>query len=181
MYVWGRLLRVAMTSRRRGPFREGEESKLTFRCLPIDVDPNMHLNNARYMMLADMGRLDIFFRSGLMTAARKNGWGPMMGGLQSVYVREIKLWSRFEVVSTMDTWKDTQVLGRHRFVLDNGQTAATLLTTAGVYDFGNRRFLQIDDVVGALGYDVSARAMNDAERVFLDNHLRLRREVKSNG
>ena len=61
MYVWGRLLRVALIGRRRGPFREGDESSLWFRCLPTDIDPNLHLNNAHYMMLADMGRLDIFF------------------------------------------------------------------------------------------------------------------------
>ena len=64
MYVWGRMIRVVATYRRRGPFDAGGESRLTFRCLPTDIDPNMHLNNARYMMLADMGRLDIFLRSG---------------------------------------------------------------------------------------------------------------------
>lgn len=179
MYVWGRLLRVALTSRSRGRFHEGDESRLRFRCLPTDIDPNMHLNNARYMMLADMGRLDIFFRSGLMTVARRNGWGPMMGGLQSVYVREIKLWSSFEVVSTMDTWKGTQILGRHQFVLRDGQIAATLLTTAGVYDFRHRNFLPIEEVIQALGYNVSARAMDEAESAFLDSHLRLRAEIKS--
>ena len=52
---------AALTGRRRGSFREGDESSLWFRCLPTDIDPNLHLNNAHYMMLADMGRLDIFF------------------------------------------------------------------------------------------------------------------------
>ena len=178
MYVWGRMLRVALTSRGRGPFREGDESRLRFRCLPTDIDPNLHLNNARYMMLADMGRFDIFFRSGLMAVSRRNGWGPMMGGLQSVYVREIKLWSQFEIVSTMDTWDGTQILGRHRFVLQDGRTAATLLTTAGVYDFRNRAFLMIDDVVHALGYDASPRQMSEAESAFLENHQRLRKSVR---
>ena len=178
MYVWGRLLRVALTGRRRGPFREGDESSLWFRCLPTDIDTNLHLNNARYMMLADMGRLDIFFRSGFMPVARKNGWGPMMGGVHAVYVREIKLWSRFKVVSTMDTWNGTQIIGRHRFILEDDRTAATLLTTAGVYDFRNRKFLQIDDVVSALEYKVRPRPLNEAEEAFMNAHKNLRLDSK---
>ena len=62
MYVWMRLLRVAATHKSRGVYRLGDESKLSFRCLPTDIDMNIHLNNARYMMLADMGRIDIFLR-----------------------------------------------------------------------------------------------------------------------
>ena len=178
MYVWGRLVKVVATRRTRGAFHTGDESRLRFRCLPTDIDPNLHLNNARYMMLADMGRLDIFFRSGLMSLARRNGWGPMMGGVQAVYVREIRLWRRFEVVSTMETWQGTQALGRHRFVLENGSTAATLLTTAGVYDFTNRRFLQISDVVSALGHDADPRPLDEAEVLFIQTHGKLRERSK---
>src|SRR5690606_37196005 len=127
----------------------GEESRLRFRCLPTDIDTNLRLNNARYMMLADIGRIDIFARAGLITLARKRRWAPMMGGLQTVYVREIRLWKRFEVVSTIETWEELQVIGRHRFVLEDGRTAAIVLTTAGVYDAANRRFLPIDEIVAA--------------------------------
>lgn len=73
MYVWSRLLRVALTSKRRGAYTLGSESRLAFRCLPTDVDFNGHLNNARYMMLADLGRIDIFFRTGVVQLARSRG------------------------------------------------------------------------------------------------------------
>ena len=130
MYVWGRLAWMAAMSKRRGPYRLGDESRLSFRCLPHDIDRNMHLNNARYMMLADVGRIDIFLRSGFWALCSRNGWGPMMGGLQSAYVREIKLWKRFEIVSTIETWTDRQMIGRHRFLLEDGRTAAMILTCA---------------------------------------------------
>ncbi|TGV61903.1 thioesterase, partial [Mesorhizobium sp. M2D.F.Ca.ET.160.01.1.1] len=110
------------------------ESRLAFRCMTTDIYANVHLNNARYMTLADLGRIDIFVRAGLVTLARRNGWAPMMGGLQSVYVREIRLWRRFEVVSSIETWEGTGVIGKYRFVLDNGETAALIMTTAGFYD-----------------------------------------------
>ena len=178
MYVWARLARMVLTSRSRGPYRMGDESRLSFRCLPTDIDSNLHLNKARYMMLADVGRIDIFLRAGLLGLARKNRWAPMMGGLQSVYVREIKLWRHFEVVSTVETWEDTQVIGRHRFVLDGGETAALVMTTAGVYDFGRRRFVPIDDIVAALGANVRPRPPSDEERIFMTSHAGLRKLAK---
>ena len=174
MYVWGRLARMMATASRRGPYMVGSESRLAFRCLPTDIDFNLHLNNARYMMLADLGRIDIFLRVGLIALARKNGWAPMIGGLESVYVRELRLWRRFEVISSIQTWEGTQVVGKHRFVLDNGETAALILTTAGVYDRKARRFIDIDEVVAALGSKATPRTLTRAEQDFMTSHHGLR-------
>jgi acyl-CoA thioesterase FadM len=181
MYVWARLLRAALTARSRGPYVMGEEGRLGFRCLPTDIDTNVHLNNARYMMLADVGRIDIFLRSGLLKLARQHRWAPMMGGMQSVFVREIRLWRRFEVVSSIDTWHGAQVIGRHRFVLDNGETAALVMTTAGIYDLANRRFVPIHEIFAALGYDVTPRPPTEAERIFMDSHTSLRAVARRGG
>ena len=179
MYVWGRMARTMATASSRGPYRVGDESRLAFRCLPIDIDFNLHLNNARYMMLADLGRIDIFLRIGLIALARRNGWAPMIGGLQVAYVREVRLWRRFEVVSSIETWEGTSVIGRHRFVLDGGETAALILTTVGVYDRGGRRFLDIDEVVAALGHAASPRPPTEAERAFMASHRNLREQAKA--
>jgi acyl-CoA thioesterase FadM len=179
MYVWFRLARMALTAKARGPYRMGGESRLSFRCLPSDIDTNLHLNNARYMMLADLGRIDIFQRSGLLKLARKRGWAPMLGGLQTVFVREIRLWRRFDVVSTLETWQGSQVVGRHRFVLEDGQTAALILTTAGIYERRLRRFVEIDEAVAALGYSGVPRPPTEAEQVFRDSHHRLRNLAKN--
>lgn len=181
MYVWARLLRVMATARRRGPYRPGGESRLAFRCLPTDVDLNFHLNNARYLMMADLGRMDIFSRSGLIKLYRERGWAPMMGGLESVFVREIRLWRRFEVVSTLETWEGTEIIGRHKFILDNGETAAMVMTTAGIYDTRNRRYLPIGDVVAALGVNAVPRPPTEAERIFMASHSGLRRLAKAGG
>ncbi|MFU0503975.1 thioesterase family protein [Pseudaminobacter sp. NGMCC 1.201702] len=181
MYVWARLLRAVLTARSRGPYVMGEEGRLGFRCLPTDIDTNVHLNNARYMMLADVGRIDIFLRSGLLKLARQNRWAPMMGGMQSVFVREIRLWRRFEVVSSIDTWHGAQVIGRHRFVLDNGETAALVMTTAGIYDLPNRRFVPIHEIFAVLGYDVTPRSPTEAERIFMDSHASLRAVARRGG
>ncbi|PBC01555.1 thioesterase family protein [Mesorhizobium sp. WSM3860] len=178
MYVWGRLARMMATARSRGPYQIGDQSRLAFRCLPTDIDFNSHLNNARYMMLADLGRIDVFLRVGLVALARHNGWAPMIGGLQSAYVREIRLWRRFEVVSSIETWEGTSVIGKHRFVLDDGETAALILTTGGVYDRRGRRFLEIEEVVAALGHSAQPRPPTESERAFIISHRNLREQAK---
>jgi acyl-CoA thioesterase FadM len=178
MYVWARLARMAATAKSRGRYRLGEEGRLTFRCLPTDIDTNLHLNNARYMMLADLGRIDLFLRAGFVDLARREGWAPMLGGLQSVYVREIRLWQRFDVVSSIDGWEGTQVLGRHRFVLADGRTAAIVLTTAGVYDRKARRFVPIAGIAAALGAGQPPRDLSATERNFLATHQALRDEAR---
>ncbi|MCR4269373.1 thioesterase family protein [Nitratireductor sp. ZSWI3] len=178
MYVWMRLLRVAVTRKRRGPYRLGDEGRLAFRCLPTDVDMNIHLNNARYMMMADLGRIDIFLRSGLISTARQRGWAPLLGGLQTAYVREVRLWQRFEVVSTIETWHGTQIIGQHRFVLADGRVAAMILTTGGVYDHRNRRFVEVDEVMALLGQEAAPRPPTEEEKTFMASHQGLRARAK---
>ncbi len=179
MYVWGRLARMAATTKARGPYRLGDESRMAFRCLPTDIDRNVHLNNARYMMLADVGRIDIFLRSGFWTLCRERGWGPMMGGLESVYVSEIRLWQRFEIVTTIETWTDRHMIGRHRFVHEDGRTAALILTTLGVYSRADRRFVPIDEVAAALGFTGSPRPLTPEEQTFLASHQNIRDMAKA--
>lgn len=176
MYVWARLARVMATAKSRGPYRPGDESRLAFRCLPSDIDPNLHINNARYLMLADLGRMDLFARSGLMRLRKERGWMPIMGGVEAAYLREIRLWRRFEVVSSFAAWAGAQIVGRHVFILEDGTVAARLLTTAGIYDRGARRFLAIDNVVNALGYSIASPPIDEAERSFLATHALLRAE-----
>jgi acyl-CoA thioesterase FadM len=179
MYVWLRFARMAATTKKRGPYRPGGESVLSFRCLPTDIDFNLHLNNARYLMLADLGRVDIFFRSGLFALMRRRNWAPMLGGVQTAFVREIRLWQRFDVVSSIETWEGTQVVGKHRFIHENGEVAALVLTTAGVYDRTARRFVDMDEVIRALGMDTAPRPSSEVEKRFMASHNGLRALAKA--
>jgi hypothetical protein len=52
------------------------------------------------------------------------------------------------------------------------------LTTAGVYDLANRRFVEIDEVIGALGFETRPRQPSEAERIFMASHAGLRALAK---
>lgn len=181
MYVWFRFIRMMATAKGRGPYRAGEESRFTFRCLPSDVDFNGHMNNARYLMLADVGRIDIFQRSGMIRLRRERGWVPMMGGVEIAFLREIKLWRRFELISGIATWDGVQIVGHHRFLFEDGTISATALTTAGIYDLRNRRFVPFDEVMEAIGIKAERPEPTEAQRIFMQSHAMLRAAAKRAG
>lgn len=40
------------------------ESHMTFRCLPTDLDMNLHMTNSRYHSFMDLSRVDFMIRNG---------------------------------------------------------------------------------------------------------------------
>jgi acyl-CoA thioesterase FadM len=113
-----------------------------------------------------------------MRLRRERGWLPMMGGLQAAYLREIRLWRRFKIVSSFAAWTGTQIIGQHRFILDDGTPAATILTTAGIYDRANRKFVPLEEVVSVLGYPTRSPPVSESEQSFLATHALLRNEAR---
>ena len=65
MNLFLRLIRVLLTIRSRGQLAPFEDSVLTFRVWPGDLDLNVHMNNGRYLTVMDLGRLDLMARTGL--------------------------------------------------------------------------------------------------------------------
>ena len=130
-------------------------------------------------MLADLGRIDIFFRTGLFALMRRRNWAPMLGGVQSVFVREIKLWQRFDVVSSIETWEGTQVIGRHHFVLENGEIG-------GAGDDHRRHLRPLGKAFcrdgrgdrGARHRSRTPRPPSEAEKAFMASHAGLRALAK---
>ena len=178
MYVWLRFARMAATKKSRGRYGMGGESVLSFRCLPTDIDINMHLNNARYMMLADLGRIDIFFRCGLFALCAAGTLGAdARRRPDRVRARDQAL-AALRGVSSIETWDGTQVVGKHRFILESGETAALMMTTAGVYEslpgvsFRSTRWSR------RLASEPVRRARQARRKAFMTSHSGLRALAK---
>lgn len=165
---------MMMRAKGKGPVPLGGATEHNFRCWPTDVDNYLHMNNARYMMIADVGRIELFFRTGMWDLGKSRNWWPMMGGGQVAFVKEIKLWQRFQVVSSFETWEDKQLLGLHRFILPDGKISAVVRTTIGVYDYDNRKYLPIDKVAEAVGAGQRPRDPDQGEVNFMRSNADLR-------
>jgi len=157
MNLWFRLIWLLMTTR----FRERLEapfgvSRLNFRVLPSDLDPNLHLNNGRYFTLADLGRLDLMLRGDLWNVARRKGWMPVLSGAIMRFRRELRPFQRFELQSRIIWWNDRNFVMEHRFVAERQgapDVAAIGLVRGGLYDRAARRFVPPADIFAVMGYD----------------------------
>jgi acyl-CoA thioesterase FadM len=186
MYIWGRFIVHAITAARRprldAPFGV---SVLPLRVWPADCDPNLHINNGRYGMIADLGRYDLFLRMGIWKALRKAGVAPIMGGGAITFAKEIRLWRRFDLHSRILTWQGTRLICEQRFVLGatgeasiDGETAVLFLTSSGFYDSATRRFESIAPVFQRIGISANPPPIDSMVTDFLEGQADMRGAVK---
>lgn len=156
MSLWLRLLVCLLTA----PFRPRladphDASRLSFRVWPHDLDPSLHMNNARYLALMDLGRLDILLVTGLWREVVRHRWTPIASKVAIRFRRELKLFQRFRLETRILTWDDTNVVMEQVFVnvggRRDGQIAAHALFKGGIYDRDAKSFVPIGRLMASAG------------------------------
>jgi YbgC/YbaW family acyl-CoA thioester hydrolase len=74
-----------------------DETEISMRVLPVDLDLLMHVNNGVYFSFMDFGRWDMIFRNGSYDLAQKNGWYSVVAGETIKFKRSLKLWDKFSL------------------------------------------------------------------------------------
>lgn len=157
MNLWFRVLWLFLTAPFRGrivaPFGV---SRLNFRVWPLDLDTNLHLNNGRYLTIADLGRADLLLQSGLWRSVFKEGLLPMLSGSAIRYRRELRPFQAFTLESRIVCWRASAFVMEHRFVTrgKDGEavTAAIALVRGGLYAKRERKFVPAARLMEMAGY-----------------------------
>lgn len=110
-----RLLRLWLRARRSSGERGLGASRLPLRVWPSDLDLFAHMNNGRYLTVMDLGRLDIVLRSGLSRVMRERGWHAVASAVDIRYLRPLKLWQRYVLVTEIVDWDEAWFLFEQRF------------------------------------------------------------------
>ena len=71
MFPWLRLTRVGLGLIGEPNVDLLATTRVHLRVWPNDLDLNMHVNNGRYLALADIGRIHWFVRTGVLRVARQ--------------------------------------------------------------------------------------------------------------
>jgi acyl-CoA thioesterase FadM len=95
MHMLLRTLLVFLSKSRLKKVSAFEETEITMRVLPVDLDLLMHVNNGVYFSFMDFGRWDMIFRNGSYDLAQKNGWYSVVAGETIKFKRSLKLWDKF--------------------------------------------------------------------------------------
>jgi acyl-CoA thioesterase FadM len=101
-----RLLYVVLAALRGRRIQPLDESVLTFRVLPSDLDTNLHMNNGRYLTLMDLGRLDLLLRLGVVREVRRRRWNPVVASLAIRYRRSLEPWQKYELRTRLVGWDE---------------------------------------------------------------------------
>lgn len=141
---------------RRGLF---EESRVAFRVLPNDCDLNLHMNNGRYLSFMDLGRVHLTAQAGLLGEALRRRWMPVLAAAEITFIRSLKPFARFDLVTRLLTWDDKYVYLEQLFERD-GVVCAHAHVKGVFLSRGVR--VSNDEVLRAIGYGDAPPAMNEA-------------------
>lgn len=92
--------------------------KRSFRVGLADIDFNMHINNARYMVFMERARWDHPVQTGTWDIMFKEKLNFIVAGIEMGYIREIRLGKKFDVESRYLGWDDKYLYLEQRFVAD---------------------------------------------------------------
>lgn len=108
-----------------------EEFKLNFIVMPLDIDFNLHLNNAKYLGFMDIGRMDATVRSGLFKAALKNKWQAVAASVNIVFRKEIPPFARFYLITKLISFDDKWFYVEQDFI-HKGKLCAKAIVKVGM-------------------------------------------------
>src|SRR5438477_12179946 len=99
MIVFIRLMWALGRSRFKRKHDLLDESAVTMRVWPNDLDLNIHMNSGRYLSMMDIGRVEILGATRLLRKVVKRGWRPIAAAATIRYRKSLLPFQRFTVRS----------------------------------------------------------------------------------
>ena len=127
------------------------EGRLIFRCLPTDLDFNMHMTNSRYASFGDLSRVNFMIRNGAWKRFREAGLLPVLGSATFRYRRAINLFQKFAVTTSVLTWDDRWIYLLHKYLVKDEVAALAVVKVAFVTKAGRSPIEQIVELMGYTG------------------------------
>ncbi len=116
MFPWIRLIHAGLTCIGQRRIDVLDATCIRMHVWPNDLDLNLHVNNGRYLALADVARLHWFIRSGAFRIARRERAVPVVGDAVAKFRRDLKPFEKFEIHTRMLGWNARWGFMEHRFV-----------------------------------------------------------------
>lgn len=76
--------------------------------LPFSIDRNRHMNNSSYIYELNFTRKNLFHVLGLWSVLKKHCINVVIQAQNIRYRKELKLWQRYRIISTIIAWDDNR-------------------------------------------------------------------------
>ena len=119
MIPWLRLIGVGCRAFAESKVDLLATTSIRLRAWPTDMDMNLHVNNGRYLMLADLGRTHWVVRTGMLKIAREQKALPIVADAIAKFRRDIKAFQAFEIRTRLVGWDRKWGFVEHRFVRED--------------------------------------------------------------
>ena len=116
MFPWLRLTRIGVGLIGESRVDLLATTRVCLRVWPNDLDLNFHVNNGRYLTLADIGRMHWFVRTGVLGIARRQKAFPVIGDAITKFRHDLKMFQTFEIHTRLIGWDRKWGFLEHRFV-----------------------------------------------------------------
>ena len=116
MFPWVRLFGAGVSLIGRPKADLLTTTTVRLRVWPNDLDLNLHVNNGRYLTLADIGRIHWFLRTGVLGVARRHGAFPVIGDAIAKFRCDLRLFQTFQLHTRLVGWDQKWAFIEHRFV-----------------------------------------------------------------
>jgi acyl-CoA thioesterase FadM len=104
-----------------------DESELTLRVLPTDLDINMHLTNARYLSIMDLGRTELIIQTGMLKKILKRRWLPVVAVANLKFYKQINPFQRYKLLTKVIGWDKKWFYIEQRFVIEEKLAAVGVI------------------------------------------------------
>lgn len=145
----------------------------SFRVGLLDIDFNMHINNARYMVFMERARWDHPVQTNTWDVMLKEKLNFIVAGIEMGYIREIRLGKKFDVETRYIGWDEKYFYLEQRFVAD-GKIHAYGLVKAVFLQQGQKA--EPHQVANTLGIQLTSevlpehmelwKRLSNAKRIF---------------
>lgn len=124
-------------------------SELRLRVLPNDIDLNLHMTNARYFSVMDLGRVDLLVRSGLAREMMRRRWQAVLGASTIRFRRPLAPFQAYVLRSRVLCWDERWLYLEQRIETKSGEMAASAVVQGAFIHKG--AIIPPAEILAALG------------------------------
>ncbi len=135
-----------------------DEARYRFRCLPSDLDFNLHLTNSRYASFMDIARVAMMISNGAWDKFRAAKLLPVLGSSTIRFRRAVKPFQLFDVTARTIGWDEKWIYLEHKMLIGDDLAAIAIMKAAFL---GPQGRVSTSDLMKIVGYDGPALSNSD--------------------
>ena len=148
MNLYFRLIYLFLTSPFKSKKNLLDSVSLSGGVMLNDIDINLHVNNGRFLTLADLGRIDFLIRTNFMAVMIKNKWKPIIAGVDSYYLKPLSPFKIYTQTTTLLCWDDKWGYFEHKF--KSGNKVVAIIYVKGLF-VGPLGRISVEEIAKTLG------------------------------